>query len=453
MAVIKPSFAKLWLTLHQKQKVIIIMRKKSFILLLLFISNTSLFSQNPLTEDALLEKQIYETGLIHAPLPLNTSRSFEENALKKEVLSSQPLTETEGADGWTYTGKRAAGSPSDPDYATYGNSRITYHVDGRNWEKYNRIYFSIYPDCDGARVVNMNLTFTNDSSTPKQGYNLPSGSHLINLVNKQWNHCFLEIDEYQRDKVISISFDTALKGKDRTTGDSAIYYVDDIRLQQIKNPEKVSGWEPAEHTIIYSTTGYAINSPKTALAHANSCKQWKQFQLINSVSKEVAYEGALKQEQTTIGQFGVMDFTDFNQPGDYQLKVGKNITPAFRIGEKLWDNSLWKVLNFLFCQRCGHPVPGKHAACHTDLFSRHDGKSIAYSGGWHDAGVTDRRCDFLPTGSIQPAQNQKYSVGSPSAGRSGMGDRVHTEKPLWRRLSCQQYGTAYLARRHPEYIG
>ena len=140
MAVIKPSFAKLWLTLHQKQKVIIIMRKKSFILLLLFISNTSLFSQNPLTEDALLEKQIYETGLIHAPLPLNTSRSFEENALKKEVLSSQPLTETEGADGWThsgagkmsfskekttsgkgsirlsfptYTGKRAAGSPSE----------------------------------------------------------------------------------------------------------------------------------------------------------------------------------------------------------------------------------------------------------------------------------------------------------------------------------------------------
>ena len=104
MAVIKPSFAKLWLTLHQKQKVIIIMRKKSFILLLLFISNTSLFSQNPLTEDALLEKQIYETGLIHAPLPLNTSRSFEENALKKEVLSSQPLTETEGADGWTHSG-------------------------------------------------------------------------------------------------------------------------------------------------------------------------------------------------------------------------------------------------------------------------------------------------------------------------------------------------------------
>ena len=101
MAVIKPSFAKLWLTLHQKQKVIIIMRKKSFILLLLFISNTSLFSQNPLTEDALLEKQIYETGLIHAPLPLNTSRSFEENALKKEVRSEERRVGKECRSRWS----------------------------------------------------------------------------------------------------------------------------------------------------------------------------------------------------------------------------------------------------------------------------------------------------------------------------------------------------------------
>jgi hypothetical protein len=97
-------------------------------------------------------------------------------------------------------GKRAAGSPSDPDYATYGNSRITYHVDGRNWENTTESTFPSILIATAPRVVNMNLTFTNDSSTPKQGYNLPSGSHLINLVNKQWNHCFLEIDEYQRDK-------------------------------------------------------------------------------------------------------------------------------------------------------------------------------------------------------------------------------------------------------------
>ncbi len=410
------------------------MRKKSFILFLLLISHVSLFSQNVLTGDALLEKQIYETGFIHAPLPLDTSRSFEENALKKEVVSSQPLTETDGTNGWTHfgagsmafsnekstsgkgsirltfptdTGKRAVSSPSDPDYATYGNSCITYHVNGQNWEKYNRIVFSIYPDCDGARVVNMNLTFTNDNSTTKEGYNHPSGSHLINLVNKTWNHCFLGIDEYQRDKVMSIRFDTALKGKDRTTGDSAIYYIDNIQLQQIKAPGKVNGWAPAEDVIIYSTTGYTINSQKTALVHSLLCNQQTAFQLINSATKEVAYEGALQRKQTTIGEFGVIDFTAFNQPGDYQLKVGKILTPIFRIDEKLWDNSLWRVLNFLFCQRCGHPVPGKHAACHTDLFSKHDGKSISYSGGWHDAG--DLSQQTLQTGDVTFALLEAYN--------------------------------------------
>ena len=142
----------------------------------------------------------------------------------------------------TFTGKRATGSPSDPDYATYGNSGVTYHLDGANLEKYNRIAFSIYPDCDGARIVNMNLTFHNADTPAKKGYNPPSGSHLINLVNKKWNQCFLEIDEYQRDKVMSISFSTALKGKDRTTGDSETYYLDNLQLQKVKAHEKVSGW-------------------------------------------------------------------------------------------------------------------------------------------------------------------------------------------------------------------
>ena len=68
----------------------------------------------------------------------------------------------------TFTGKRATGSPSDPDYATYGNSSVTYHLDGANLEKYNRIVFSIYPDCDGARIVNMNLTFRNADTPAKK---------------------------------------------------------------------------------------------------------------------------------------------------------------------------------------------------------------------------------------------------------------------------------------------
>lgn len=265
----------------------------------------------------------------------------------------------------------------------------------------------------------MNLTFVNDNSTSEKGYNLPTGSHLINLENKTWNHCFLEIDEYQRNKVIEISFDTALKGKDRTTGDSAVYYIENIQLQQVKNPEKVSGWMPAEHTIAYSTTGYTMNSQKTAIVNAELCKSRKHFQLLAPTGNQVVFEGTLKREQTSIGEFGIIDFTAFNRPGEYRLRVGDITSPSFRIAEKLWDNSLWRVLNFLFCQRCGHPVPGKHAACHTDLFSVHNGKSIAYSGGWHDAG--DLSQQTLQTGdvtfSLLEAYNRLKDKNAPLAAR------------------------------------
>ena len=244
----------------------------------------------------------------------------------------------------------------------------------------------------------MNLTFRNADTPAKKGYNQPSGSHLINLINKEWNQCFLEIDEYQRDKVMSITFSTALKGKDRTTGDSAIYYLDNLQLQTVKAPEKVSGWIPADGKISYSTTGYAANHPKTALINTNlTIDAGKRFQLLTTDGK-VAYEGDIRKEKTTLGEFGLIDFTSFNNPGEYQLKVGTSLTPTFRIGERLWEDSQWKVLNFIFCQRCGHPVPGKHASCHADLMSRHDGRSISYSGGWHDAG--DLSQQTLQTGDV-----------------------------------------------------
>lgn len=410
------------------------MRKTLFILLLLSAGSISLFGQVRLAQDAKLEKQLIESGLVHQPLPLNTGNSYEASGWKKEVLQSIPLVQSSSAEGWshsgmgtmtysrektlsgkgsiklqfpTYTGKRATGSPSDPDYATYGNSSITCHLNGANLEEYNRIVFSIYPDCDGARVVNMNLTFVNDDTPAKSGYNRPSGSHLINLVNKEWNKCFLEIDEYQRDKVMKISFSTTLKGKDMTTGDSATYYFDNLQLQTVKGADKVSGWQPADNKVIYSTTGYALNSPKTAIVNANkSIHSNKRFQILTPDGK-IVFEGDIKEEATTLGKFGLIDFSAFNRPGEYQLKAGNVVTPTFRIGERIWEDSQWKVLNFIFCQRCGYPVPGKHATCHVDLMSRHDGRSISYAGGWHDAG--DLSQQTLQTGDVTFALLEAYN--------------------------------------------
>lgn len=407
--------------------------KTAFLLVSLFCANTA-FSQVKLAPDSQLEHQIYQTGLIHSPLPLDVSKSYEANGLKKKVLLSKPLVMTNDLQGWsnwgwgqmlystekdiqnkgslkltfaTSTGKRAVGSPGDSDYATYGNARVSYQVDGENWEEYNRISFYIYPDCDGARVVNMNLTFDNDYTINKPGYNRPSGSHLINLVNKQWNQCFLDIDEFQRDKVMRISFDTALKGRDRTTGDTATYYISNLELQQIEDPEIVSGWMPGKNRIVYSTTGYLIGSPKSAIVNIDANKSGNTFQLIDAKSKEVAFSGDIKRQNTTLGEFNVADFTTFDKQGEYCLKVGEVMTPAFLINDRVWDNSLWRVLNYIFCQRCGYAVPGIHSTCHIDLCSKHDGKMISYAGGWHDAG--DLSQQTLQTGDVTFALLESYN--------------------------------------------
>lgn len=410
------------------------MKKGTCLFFLMALTGATICGQTRLTQDSKLEQQLLESGLIHQPLPIDTEHSFEANGWKKKIVQSKVLN-NESTDGWSHfgvgnitfsqeksvegkgsiklqfptsTGKRAKGSPDDPDYATYGNSGVTYHLNGENLEGYNRIVFSIYPDCDGMRVVNMNLSFSNGRVPHKEGYNQPTGAHLINLVNKQWNHCFLEIDEYQRDQVMSISFSTALKGRDRTTGDTAVYYFDNLQLQTIKNPERLSGWIPMDDKIIYSTTGYSIGHPKTAIISTNSplYKDSKSFALLAEDGSK-AYEGRIATEETTLGQFGVLDFSDFNTSGLYQLKIGDSVTPTFRIGNSIWEDSQWRVLNFLFCQRCGYAVPGKHATCHVDLMSHHNGQSISFAGGWHDAG--DLSQQTLQTGDVTFSLLEAYT--------------------------------------------
>lgn len=204
--------------------------------------------------------------------------------------------------------------------------------------------------------------------------------------------------------VLKIGFAHSIKGKDRTTGDSSVYYIDNISLLQIEDPNPVSGWVPGKDIITYSTTGYDVAGVKTAIVDANV--KAKEYKLINAKS-EIVFSGNIKQEKTTIGSFGIIDFSAFNQPGSYQLKINNIVTPSFEIRNNVWENSLWRVLNFIFCQRCGYPVPGKHGTCHTDLCAVHNGHTISYAGGWHDAG--DLSQQTLQTGDVTFALLESYN--------------------------------------------
>ena len=231
------------------------MLRHNFLVLIISVGLAgSLGCQRTDCPDETMQSALARSGYLHEPLSLPEDNSYENLTVrKKDVISSAQIPGE-----WTLqllndTGTRPAGSPDDPDYATYGNFHIEIPVpeEIKN-EEWNRITFMVYPDCDGMGVTNINLT-------------LPEISHLINLKNRQWNICNLEADPETLSKTDKIRISSTARGKDMTYGDHAVYRIDSIRLEKVSQPYRESGWIPDKGIISYSTSGYLIGYEKTAI--------------------------------------------------------------------------------------------------------------------------------------------------------------------------------------------
>lgn len=378
--------------------------------------------------DEQFQAEIRNTGIIHSPLPLDYSKAFETFGLTKEVLANETLSDMENLDRWTHKGignmsqtseRSVSGNNSlrligptrvhpttwiqgmPPEGDTYwglglGASQAILELDGVDWRNYNRIKYYIYPDCEGARSICMNFYIHNEGETKVPDEFGREGYHQINLKNRQWNEGFLEITELPRDKVTRIIFEIETFGKELTMGDFLQFDIDEVQLEVVENPEVVSGWTPAKDRIIYSTTGYGVASEKSAIV--NVTNHDGIFQLVDYKKNKTVFKGKVTPEITPIGTFETIEFSDFKKEGQYMIQVGNIITPPFYIHHDIWDNSVWRVLNFMFTQRCGYPVPGKKGACHTDLNGEFDGHLFVHNGGWHDA--ADMSQNAMQTGEI-----------------------------------------------------
>ncbi len=367
--------------------------------------------------DEQLKNDIRNTGYVHSPLPLDYSKSYETFGLTKKVTDSALLCDMEDLNKWShkgFSGMRLTGERSirgknslrlvsqttNPDFLNWGiglgTSMATYEVGGANWEKYNRIKVFVYPHCEGARSIYLNLIVENNGKTKVPDKYGREGIHEMNLINNQWNECFVEMTELPRDNVTKLSFAIEVFGKERTMGDSLKFDIDAVSLETVENPEVVSGWMPANNRIVYSTSGYGVESEKTAIVRVASHNG--RFQLIDNISHAIVYEGKVVSKKTNIGSFETIDFSDYKKEGQYTIRVGNISSKPFYINSNVWDNSAWRVLNFLFCERCGYPVPEKHGVCHSDLHADFRGKIFPFNGGWHDA--ADMSQQVLQSGEI-----------------------------------------------------
>lgn len=357
--------------------------------------------------DQLFQQSIIESGYLHRPLKLDQSRSFEQKNQAGSILKSTPLLTVarESNSSWKHRNQGEVqvnhqkelvltaplkmpnwppGAPADGDYSNFGQVTAYCELAHMDLREYNRISFEIHVSCPGAVNPHIMVGLKNDGTIKIPDIYNREGYHTVNLDHDKWSRCFLEITDLPRDAITEISFTSLMNGQDRAAVGEMTLRIRNIAFETVEGTSISKGWMPKSKSIIYSHNGYHIKGEKIAFMKMG---EEAAFQLIDAASGQAVFAGQGRTVHEPVGDFTIFDFSQFKKSGRYYLTAGSFSTETFPIGSyDRWDASIWKCLNFIFCERCGCPVPDKHGSCHEDITAVHDGKTLIFNGGWHDAG-------------------------------------------------------------------
>lgn len=354
----------------------------------------------------IFKKELERSLYVHTPLVADESCSVEARAVQKPVLNSVNLWADGSLERWSFDGdgeymlsdagtlvlKTWSRADSWPEsevravdaangaYATFGSYVAKLDVSKLDLSRGNRIWFRIKPTCPGLHSPIVRAAFVNNGKIKVPDAYSREGFNAINLKNFEWNTCVWEIDSIAHDKIEEISFTIHRYGKELSSGDDLVFELCDLQFQEVET-DVVHGWQCAPETAVFSTTGYWADGVKTAIANTDA----DSFSILDEKTDKVVFSAAVQPVQGQHGKFSVLDFSEITTEGSYKIHFGDYISASFRIGQNIFEDAVWKLVNFLFCERCGYPVPGKHGSCHGDVVAEHNGLKLAYVGGWHDA--------------------------------------------------------------------
>jgi len=359
-------------------------------------------------------KQLIESGYLHKLLKPDFSKTAENRLMQKRVTDRISLYGSGKNLRWTKEGPgeitqengtlritvpaRVEPEKPMPHYTGYGDTEAKLQIEEENWTGYNRITCQIRPDWPGYHATYVTLNLRNEGEIKIPDKYDREGHHTLNLNNREWNTCVWEFPDLPRDKVTELSVSIYLAGTEPGGSNEFITEVKDVWLEQAEDPDISLGWQGDPKMVSYSASGYWGKGPKTAVAQIDK----GNFRLVSGKSKETILSGILKPIKNEKGTFGLIDFSQVEKPGQYYLVINGTIqSGSFEIHDHVMEEAAWKVLNFIYSERCGFPVGGGHSSCHEDILATHNGLSMVYSGGWHDAG--DLSQQTLQTGEVAQA--------------------------------------------------
>jgi len=336
------------------------------------------------------------------PMQARYEDGAEFRWLNKQVLESRVLDSMEDLSAWSFTGAgemtltevhakdgrhslriRSASNVAQVDGSGEWEDLVaTRTFAGEDWSRYNRISLWVYPDVVGAPAISCSLILHNDGS-----HKLPDpyneGRHeSIILKDHVWNQVVWEIAPLDRDRVTGLDFAYSLPKKIPDPGDQTILDIDQLELQRVV-PDHVEGWDVSPGKIAFSHSGYTVGSSKSAIATDLTARE---FSVIDQQTGQVVLTKPVESTTTPLGKYQVLHFSEVREPGTYVIKAGDTLTRSFRIGDDAWRSSIWKAINFMYCERCGTDIPGIHGRCHQDVYTTHGDQRIVINGGYHDAG-------------------------------------------------------------------
>lgn len=351
-----------------------------------------------------LEKEIQKSLFVHKMLPLHRERSLEATFAGKEVLERKSLFP--GAEGNVSSEFRFSaplrghqwpeGAAPDGDYSNFGRASLEFDIGGADWSGYNRLAFRVKPEIPGAWYVHIHVELQNEGENKVPDLYGREGTSYIELNNGVWNQCWWEFPSLPRDCVTKLRFFVLRNGQDTAMGETLTYAIREIALERVKAPEKEYGWDCEPEKILVSRGGYLLRGRKTAVTGYTS----GEF-LLCGKQGGIVFRGPIEKVENEKGCFGILDFSSVQEEGEYYLQVKGTKSSVFSIEEDMLEETVWKSLNFLYGERCGMPVEGKHGACHADILAEHGGVSVSYAGGWHDAGDVSQQT--VQTGEVVAA--------------------------------------------------
>ena len=338
------------------------------------------------------------------PLPIAEADTANYRWLSKPVLESRLLDDMEQSNHWSHHGQgemtlsneRAKDgkqsvrlrSPTKTDQPSkvvgrpFGEAVVRRDFAGEDWSRFNRLSFWVYPRLPGFEVISMLVKLHNEGAEKVPDNYGREGLNYFLLKPDQWNQVVWEIPHLARDRVTAVDFIYRLQGNEPDATSVVQFDLDQLELQRVE-ADPYEGWAVAPGRIAYSHSGYSSGASKTAIG---SKLPAREFKLVDTKTRKAVLTKEYKVVKSSLGEFQALDFSEILQPGVYFLQAGEVKTAPFEIGDDVWRNSIWKTINFFFCQRCGARIAGIHGVCHRDWQARHLGRNIFLNGGWHDAG-------------------------------------------------------------------